>query len=572
MLSSKWRSPVLLGALVSVLALLAAACGAGRDEEASPSTTGERIKGGALAVATLEGDSLDPHFSSFQADISLQRMLWRGAYGLDRNNVALPAMAAELPEVSQDVTAYTIRLKPGLTWSDGDDLKAEDFVMGILRTCNPDVAGQYQYILSNVVGCDDYYYAYGSEEEPQQPAPEQLEALKNGVGATVIDDATYEITISSPQPTFTMILSLWVAFPVPVHLLSNPSDPWPAPGPDAPGKLAYNGPYLLTEYEPGDHATLAPNPNWAGEVKPTLDTLALRFVDDHAIADTAYRTGEVDFANVDLSQLSTVKADFEGEYFQALKPRTVGVQMQLQSPPLDSEDVRLALLRATDYSTMNDVVYQGGWVPTTSWIPEISGGQAPNAFSDIIGFEPEAAKQHLAAAGYPNGDGFPSLNFLIPDSADARAMAEFLQANLRKILNIQIEIEAVDIPTLMSRIGSGDFQLTLGGWNQDYPDPENWILGQFETGGGLNSYNCSLPEIDRRVEQARFNPNNEERLRLYREVNELIVTHVCGIGVGLHGADHYLIKPHVVGMRENITGQDAVIAGDWAAEYWGRSQ
>src|SRR3990172_8686602 len=167
MLSSKWRSPVLLGALVSVLALLAAACGAGRDEEASPSTTGERIKGGALAVATLEGDSLDPHFSSFQADISLQRMLWRGAYALDKNNVPLPAMAAELPEVSQDGTTYTIRLKPGLTWSDGDDLKAEDFVMGILRTCNPDVAGQYQYVLSNVVGCDDYYAAYGTEDEPK---------------------------------------------------------------------------------------------------------------------------------------------------------------------------------------------------------------------------------------------------------------------------------------------------------------------------------------------------------------------------------------------------------------------
>jgi oligopeptide transport system substrate-binding protein len=571
----KWPQKIrwlwVLAALVVIAVLAFAACEEEEEEgvEETPAV-GERIQGGELTVATTEPDSLDPHYSSFSQDISLARMLWRGLYTLDRDNVPQPTMAAAAPDISEDGTVYTITLREGLQWSDGDDLLAEDFVMGILRTCNPDNAGEYQYVLTNVVGCDDHY---GNEAGFDQ-------ALEDAIGVTAIDDTTIEITVQEAQPTFGIILSLWMTFPAPVHLLPNSSDLWPDPAPATPDQLAYNGPYVLAEYTPGDSAVLEPNPNWAApdDISPTLDQITLRFIDDFAVADNAYRTGEVDFANVDEAQLQALMDEFEptGEYLRVVFPGTVGVQMQMENPTLGDpdtgQDVRLALTRAIDREQLNQVCFGGGRVATTSWVPEVSGGASPDAFEDVIGFDEAAAQQHLTDAGFPDGAGFPTLSILVNDRPDRICTAEFLQENFRTILGIDTDIEVVDSPTRSARFSAQDFELYPGGWIQDYPDPENWVLGQFDTGGSLNNYNCSDPEIDEKVEAARFNTNEAERLQLYSEINELIVTRACGIGVTLHLANHYLINPSVVGMAENAAGLDGAVAGDWIAEAWGLSE
>src|SRR3990172_11692499 len=82
-------------------------------------------------------------------------------------------------------------------------------------------------------------------------------------------------------------------------------------------------------------------------------------------------------------------------------------------------------------------------------------------------------------------------------------------------------------PTRSARFKAEDFDLFPGGWQQDYPDPENWIIGLYDTGGGNNHYNFSDPHINAKVKAAQFNTNETERIKLYSEINELIVTRVC---------------------------------------------
>ncbi|MDP2948839.1 MAG: ABC transporter substrate-binding protein, partial [Chloroflexota bacterium] len=161
MLAKRLKLGLYLAALVAALAVLAVAC----EEEEGPAVTGtptaaagQRIQGGTLTVASFEFASLDPHFSSFAQDISLHRMLWRGLYALDKDNKPQPSMAAELPQISADGTTYTIKLRNGLKWSDGQPLTAADFEFGIKRTCNPVIAGEYEYIIdASVVGCAAHY-------------------------------------------------------------------------------------------------------------------------------------------------------------------------------------------------------------------------------------------------------------------------------------------------------------------------------------------------------------------------------------------------------------------------------
>ena len=576
-----WR--LLLLPLLAVAAVAAfSACG-GDDSAATKTPAGattpaaaQRIKGGTLTVGTVEGDKLDPHQSSFATEISLERMLWRGAYTLDKDDKPQPAMAASLPKISTDGKTFTITLKSGLKWSDGKPLTAKDFVLGLHRTCNPTIAGEYQYVLSNIVGCDDYFNAFGTKDKPKTPTPADLEALKNAVGVKLIDDVTYAITLADTQVTWVTILTMWPTFPVPSHLFPNPGDPWAAPGPDAPGKLAYNGPYKMTEFVTGDHATLVPNPNWAGDVKPTLDKVVLRFIDDFAVADRAYEAGELDFANVNLVEVKALQAKFAptGEFLEVAKPTTVGMEMNLKKPPLDNLDVRLALVRADDHDAENTTCRQGVWVPSTTWLGTfVKGGAKPDAYKDQIGFNVAEAKKHLAAAGYPDGKGFPVLTILVRDDTTAKCTGDFHKGQWKTNLNIDTKIEVVDGPTRSARFKSENFELFPGGWQQDYPDPENWIVGLFDNPGkGNNHYNCSDPEIQDLIKKAQNNANDVERIQQYHKINELIVTRVCGIGPFMHVADHYLIKPYVVGMKDFATGQDGVIGGDWRAEGWGRSK
>ena len=234
-LSRKWRFPLLM--LVALAAMLAfAACndddeGDGGDE--SPAATdepaaGERIDGGTLTVHAIEPQSIDPHFSSFAQDISFERMFWRALYSLDTDNKPVPAYADGDPVVSEDGLTVTVNLKPGALWSDGEPLTSADWVLGILRTCNPTNAGEYQYLLANIAGCDDYFNALagpdgdpGTTDDNLAADSPEVAALHDAVGVSAPDETTIVFTLQQPGPTFQTILSLWMTFPVPAHKIGR---------------------------------------------------------------------------------------------------------------------------------------------------------------------------------------------------------------------------------------------------------------------------------------------------------------------------------------------------------------
>ncbi|HLA19762.1 MAG TPA: peptide ABC transporter substrate-binding protein [Dehalococcoidia bacterium] len=558
-LSHKHRWLWLLAAMAVIAVVAFAACEEDKGGGKTPTpTAGERQDGGEMTVASFEFASLDPHFSSFAQDISLHRMIWRGLYSLDKDNKPQPAMAADMPVVTDDGKTYTMTLRDGLLWSDGEPLTAADFELGIKRTCNPAVAGEYEYVIdASIVGCGDHFNNEAGFDQ----------ALEDAIGVKALDDTTLEIKLNQAQPTWTIIMSLWMTFPAPKHLIQSSGAEWPTD----PAKLAYNGPYILTAYSPQDSVTLVPNPNWAAPdgVKATLDKLTIKFIDDLAQADRAFGTGELDFANVDRTQLASIAAQYADEYLKVVIPSTRGVEMQMKNETLANLDVRLALSQAIDRVKLNEVVAGGGNEPSTTWLPPSTSGPAPDAFEAEIGFNVDSAKQHLSDAGYPGGAGFPTLTILTGDTPSAQKTGEFLVEQWNVNLGITVKQEVVDSKTRSQRFTDEQFELYPGGWIQDYPDAENWIVGLFNTGGTLNNYNCSDPEIDDLVEKAQFNTNDAERISQYQEANRLISTRACGIAPYWQENNHYLISSKVVGMKENATGQDGAMAGDWMAEAWG---
>ncbi len=556
----------LLGLLVVVFASLAlVACGDDDDDETGTDATntpgsGSPQRGGEITIAYAEPDSFDPHYSAFAQDIGVQRMVWRGLYRLTLGNKTEPEMAAAMPGVSADGKTYTVKLKAGLKWSDGQPLTAKDFVAGIQRTCNPDNAGNYKDTISNIVGCDEYYAA-------AEKSADEKKKLQEAVGVKALDDTTVEFRLENPQPTFPMILSLWMTFPSPSHIVTDPGQAWP----DVT-KLAYNGPYKIASYTAKDSAVLVRNENWAG-APANLDKITMKYIDKLDVAENAYRADQIDLTRANLTNLTAIKADpkLGKEFLQVGGVTTRAVHMNLKKKPLDNPKVRLALSQATDRETLNKVAFQGAYIPSTTWMPPavVGGGVTEKTFDAIVGFNPEAAKKNLADAGYPDGKGFPELTIVVNDVPDRKATAEFLKEQWKKILNIDIKIEVVDSKTRASRFTSEDYELFPGGWTQDYPDPENWVAGLFNSDGANNHYGVADRQLDDLFKKAYFNTNDEERRKQYQEINKLLSADPMLVGPVLYQESfNYLIKPGLKGPRENVSPLDAHLAGDWNVEAW----
>jgi oligopeptide transport system substrate-binding protein len=562
MTNSKWR---MLFGILGAFAVLAIAVACGDDDSgkttpaAGGTTTAQGGKpSGTITVRAIQFETWDPHFSDFSQDIFHFFMVWRGLYSLDAKDIPQPAMADSKPTVSADGKTYTIKVKQGLKWSDGQGLDANDFVLGIQRSCNPDIASHYQFILSPVVGCDAYA---GAAKKTDAEKGDLLKAL----GVKAVDANTIEIKLTDPSPSFPIILALWPTFPVPKHLVKTPEAKWPGPLDNV-----YNGPFMPKAYTEKDRIELVPNPNWSGAEKAKVEKIVIRYIEDPAVALNAYRAGEIDSTDVPLTQLDVIKKDatLGKELVEYAQTRTDGLEPNLKDPLMAKLEVRLALSQATDRKTLNDVILKGAYSPSTTWMPPDRSGTKPDAYDAAIGFNVANAKANLAKAGYADGKGFPKLVLLQTDNAQNKAISEFLQSEWKKHLGIDITLEFTDSKTRSGRYNSGDFQLVIGGWGEDFPDPENWILGLFETGGSINKWYCSNKEIDDLIAKAKTNQNDEQRRQQYRDAEKLIVTTVCGMAPMWQRAAHRVVKPYIKGMTENKKPDDHYIPGDGKVELW----
>lgn len=540
----------LMLALVAIAALgaFAAACDDDGDGEPAGSPgaetpSGDIREGGSITVQATEPESLDPHFSDFSLDITIEQMFSRGLYDLLPGGELRPAYAEDLPEVSDDGDVFTIKIKDGMTWANGETLDANDFVFGIQRTCNPDIAGHYSYILTedglNIAGCGDYAAA-------TEATAEEKETLRQAVGVRAVDDMTLEITLADPKPTFPSVLALWPTYPAPDEALGAVDAEWPAP-PDTP----CSGPFCVTEWQIGDHLTLEKNENYGLEPKAHLDSITLRIIDDFSVALRAYEAGELHMTRVGTTDLPRVRD--RDDYLPQPLPITIGIEYLMTDPALSDFNVRLALSRAVDRELMNEVVFEGAHIPTTNWVPaEEPGANEEGAFENDIGFDPDAAKQALADAGFPDGQGFPGLTVIMRDDATEQALGAFLQEQYRNILGIQLNVETVDSQSRQQRFNDSNFQIVIGGWGHDYPDAENWLLGLYETDASINKQKCSDERIDEALNDAKFEQDKERRFELLREAERVVVTTLCGIAPLYHRGNHYMISPDLLGVDPTL--------------------
>jgi oligopeptide transport system substrate-binding protein len=490
-------------------------------------------------------DVVDPQKSSFVNEIDILALAYEGLTRLDTSQNTVPG-AAESWEYNDDATQITFHLREGLKYSDGSSLTAENFRYALERTCDPVTAGEYQSILFEIKGCAEFAgLALDEQGNAQDYTPEEHEAARAALGVRALDDRTLQIDMTNPAPYYHTIAYMWVFYPVKKEIVEKDPDNWWKTAENHIG----NGPFTITGIDEDQRWTFAANDNyWQG--RPKLDGIEYRYVEDAAVALEAYRAGDLDIVQLEPPQIPEVKANPELSKAFVSYPNasTYNLTMNLALEPFNDPKVRQAFSYAFDRETYCAEVREGDCVPTLSWIPPGTPGAIE---TDKFAFDPEAAKQALAESTYGGPEDLPEIHaYYNSERSGATERAEWMAGQYRDILGVDLILEPTDGTTLtaLTKDNKTHPQLVMiGGWSQDYPDPQNWLSVYWTcdaTFAKRVAY-CN-EEFDRLTKLGDTTVDQAERIKYYEQAGQILVDDQPGpFLINLLGV--FVVNPAVTG-------------------------
>jgi oligopeptide transport system substrate-binding protein len=549
---------------LALVAMLFVACG-GNDNGNSSSAAENPAPADQQVLRVRinsEPRTLDPARSNLSVENSVNKSLFQGLFTYDENLKLVPNLATDLPTgdnggISANGLTYTVKIPDDARWSDGSALTANDFVYSLKRALDPKLAGPYVSYFYSLVGAKDYATALGTPSAPKTPSDSDLNALRDKVGVTAKDKTTIVYQLTEPNPSFLNQLALWTSYPVKQDVVEKFGDKWT----EAESHVG-NGAFTLASWDHGSKIVLEANPNYSGKEKPILSRIEYNIIADDTAAYASYLAGELDVVTVPPSVRKDVTSPASGLNDQLRRQPelgTFGMFMNQAMKPFDNVNVRKAFAQAIDRDALIEGVLQGAGQPATSWIPPGMPGYNAGAAKSLE-YNVANAKKSLDAAGYKDGAGFPTVTFLFATSDTNRIIGQFVQAQLKQNLGINVELEFVDGPVFGQRFNSNQQQVTIIRWGAEWPYPDNWLPGLFGTGVPNNHTGYSNAAFDEIMKKAAANTDDHERLALYDAGQKMIVDDAV-ISPLFYRENFILTKPFVKNLI--LTGLDGYVGGDY---------
>lgn len=511
---------------------------------AAPAANG----GGGLDLAVQIGpnpETIDPELNSAIDGGNMILYTFETLLNVDENNQIVPGQA-ESYDMSDDGLTYTFHLRKGLKWSDGSALTAKDYVYAWKRLADPNTAAPYALdMLGQVKG-----YEAASKGD--------LDAL----GVSAPDDDTFVVELATPCVYFNKLVTHSSMVPVQKATIEANGDEWSL----KPETYVSNGPMKMIEWVPGSHITLAKNDNYWNADKVTLNTLKFVLMENANASYSAYQTGEVSMIkDVPTDEIPSLRdhPDFHVDPIMG----TYYISFQTQKKPFDNPDVRMALSLAIDRDYAANTVMQGTYSPATNFVgPGISDAEPGSSFEavtkknnggDFFNVSNHAAdvakaKELLAKAGYPDGKGFPTVEYMTNDSGYHKALAEYLQNCWKETLGINMDIKVVEWSTFTPTRRSGDFEIARNGWVYDYDDPSN-MLNLFRTGGGNNDGKYSNPDFDKLIDDANSTADVKDHYAKLHQAENLLLKDAVMAPIAYYN-DFYLMDTKLKGVWHSPYG------------------
>ncbi len=540
---------------VGAAALGLAACGGSKSGSTATSGTASSAGSSTGSVSTAgftvqygsNPETLDPALNSAVDGGNTIITVFETLLIINENNEAVPGQA-ESWTTSEDGLTWTFTMRDGLKWSDGTDLNAKDFEYSFKRMADPDTAAPYAETCLGMI--DGFEEAAGFPDADGNPTVEpNLDALN--VKASD-DGKTLTIVLAYPCSYFDKIVAFAAMSPVQKATVEANGDAWCT----SPDTYVCNGPFMITEWTPSERIVLTKNPNYVGgwdSSKIVSESITLLLLEDSSASFAAYNSGEAQLIkDVPTDEIpSLTKAEDGGDFYVDTILGTYYVSLNLKRDAFKDAKVRRALSLAIDRDYVANTIMQGTYSTADSIVgPGIvdengyfhDNGNAPYISADYEANLAEA-KKLLADAGYPNGEGYPTIEYSTNDAGYHVPLAEYLQQAWSD-LGITLTISKMEWSSFTAARRAGEYDVARNGWVMDYNDPSN-MLDLFCSGNGNNDGKYSNPEFDAAIEASRVADVSEHFAQLHKAEDILMEDTGC-LPIAYYN-DYWLQSPALKG-------------------------
>jgi ABC-type transport system substrate-binding protein len=501
-------------AVLGVGTILLSACG-----NSVSTAEGQPVSGGTLTVSFKDDlKTLDPAIGYDTDSWSIERQIYNGLLDYKGFTTQLqPDIAADMPKISTDGKTYTFKIRSGVKFSNGRTVTADDFKYSWERMLDPKTAGPMTggSFWGGVHGAQDFYSG----------------ATTSIPGFKVIDPSTLEIDLDSPNQSFLNIIAMPFGFVIPKEAVA-------AAGSDYAHKPVGTGPFTLDKWTPGQLIVLKKNPNYFG-TKPYLDEVDAQIGLTPEVAYLRVQNNQLDIAQPDNTipsaqyiQLSS-NPNWKNRILKTPNVDIYYLAMNVNMKPFDNKLVRQAF---------NDLVNKANLVKILNGRGVVNNGiQAPPMPGYVPSYNPlgldgngqniQKAKDLLKQAGYDAGHPFPAQDLVYAKaSADWDRWAASIQQDFQQA-GVTINLKGLAFNAFLDITGKPNTTaLSLNNWIQDFPDPSDFIdpiltcaAANVTANGGNVAFFCDK-DADKIADQARGDTNSAERLKLYQQFQDIVVT------------------------------------------------
>ena len=528
-------------AALAMVATTLTGCGGSGDITAESGKTNLTVAvGGDFALP-------DPAIVDDSITSNVLAQCYDGLYKLDKDGNVIANLAEDLPTISEDGLTYTIKLKDGLTWSDGTPLTAEDFVWSWKRAMTTE--GYYTNFM--------YGYIAGTTGEDGDPYT-NMEDLDANMGVRAVDDTTIEITLKMAAPYFTSMLTNTVFYPVKQDEVgSDPSSSEWAQNASADDPIVTNGAFEITGVNIKDAITLSKSENYSDADNVQLETIEFKVMGDLDSQTQAFISGEVDFATaVNVEQINNDEQlqghvyavdPFVCNYFVLVNAGKENDGSTDGLAALKDVEIRQAISMAIGRTTARNAYGYGDdysydlYALIPSGIPDAEGNDFYEQGGHLIEDDVEAAKAIMESKGYSE-DNMLTLTYKYNNLATHKAVAEAMQASLREIY-IDLQLSGSEKEAFFDDRDAGNFELARHAMTADYLDPMCYL--SMYVGSTTSGNTVDDPEFEQMVNEANL-LSGQERMEKLHEAEAYLVEQ--GYVIPLFGYTEPFLKV------KNLTG------------------
>jgi oligopeptide transport system substrate-binding protein len=442
-------------------------------------------------------------------------------------------------------------------------------VYGWKRLVDPRTAAPYSYVMAEVAGAGDLLALAGADPMPPDA---EIDAMLDKLGVAAPDDKTFVVTLDTPATYFLSAMTLWVTVPIQEKWITSENATEAA-------NYVSSGPFMLDTWDHNSQIILKPNPNWYGDVKPTLTEIQMSMSPEPAQAMAAYEAGEIDMLlPVPSEDVERIKGDpvLGAEYKEkddlsityynynnGNDPTGKKKLARCEDPkacPTANKNFRIALTQAIDKNAFIAATFAGLGKPAGTFImPGIPGSSDYEPYP----YDPEAAKATMETAlselGYASAADIPPLKFGFNTGSGHEPRVAFLAQAWQDTFGLRTEQIGSEFGVFLTQRTAGEYDIARNGWGADYPHGNNQLNGLFTCGGGNNDQQYCSEAFDTLLQEAAVEPDQDAQAQKYVDAQKILADDAASLFLRW-AVTPLLVKPYIGNLTE--TPMDSQVPGE----------